>query len=240
MRYAKVPITVGNFDDITVTTAVTYGGQPASVGQLDGLSISGLYIENNYYFAVEATSLAGATSAMLATPSGGVCTCAGLCCAAHFNVTTIASTSGTNEEFGYTLDGSGDLNGDGLSDTIVGTFNSGKVYVFFGSSTFASSAPAVTLSGASSGFGTGVAAIGDIDNDGREDFAVTDFSGNGTVYIYKGRASWPATLTAAQADYVISGDATYAAANFGVSMAKIRLGISMVTESTFAISRREL
>jgi hypothetical protein len=212
IRYAKVPITTTNFDDSTVTTSAPYTGMPKAPGDTDGATVKA-YIENGYYFAVTGTDATGNhVGTFMATATAVT---------AHFNVTTISSTSGTNEEFGYALDGSGDLNGDGYSDVIVGTFNSGKAYLFFGSSTFAASAPSVTLSGASTGFGTGVAAIGDIDNDGKEDFAVSDFAANGVVYIYKGRATWPLTLTDTQADYVISGDATYAASNFGVSMARL-------------------
>ena len=71
---------------------------------------------------------------MLATPSGGTCDCtSGRCCAAHFNVTTLTGTSGlSNEQFGSQLDGSGDVNGDGLSDLVVGSTAGQHAYLFFG------------------------------------------------------------------------------------------------------------
>ena len=42
IRYAKVPIDSSNFNDSAVTTAVTYGGTPATPGHLDGITISPL------------------------------------------------------------------------------------------------------------------------------------------------------------------------------------------------------
>ncbi len=59
VRYAKVPITAANFNDTTVTTAVTFAGTPGAPGLVDGLTVSGLYIENGYYFAVEAINNVG-------------------------------------------------------------------------------------------------------------------------------------------------------------------------------------
>jgi len=60
--------------------------------------------------------------------------------------------------------------------------------------------------------------VGDIDGDGMQDLAIGDQVGN-RVLIYKGRASWPLTLTDVQADYKITTDATYAGSAFGFSMA---------------------
>jgi hypothetical protein len=213
VRYAKVPITATNFDTATVTTVAPYTGTPAAPGQLDGLTISGLYIENGYYFAVLATDASGNKSPVAATATATI---------AHFNVTQIPSTSGTNERFGFSVSGDGDLNGDGLSDILVGTSQAGKAYMFLGSQTFGVTAPAVTFSGVSTGFGSSVAQIGDIDNDGRPDIAISDASATGEkVYIYKGRTSWPMALTDVQADYTISTDATYASSFFGFSLARL-------------------
>ena len=73
---------------------------------------------------------------------------------------------------------------------------------FFGSQTFGVTAPAVTFTGSTTGFGFTVAQIGDIDNDGLPDIAISDSTVGEKVYIYKGRSSWPMNLTDAQADYV--------------------------------------
>ena len=141
---------------------------------------------------------------------------------ARFNVTTIPSPSGTNKQFGFSVSADGDVNGDGLSDILVGTAVAGRAYLFFGSSTFAAGAPAVVFSGASTGFGFTVAQIGDIDNDGLPDIAIGNPINSGrVVYIYKGRRNWPATLTDTQADYVISTDSSYGFSQFGYSIARI-------------------
>ena len=188
---------------------------------MEALVVKDLYIENNYYFAVEATNSAGTSIWMQATSAP---------VAAHFNLTLFPSTSGTNEELGYSLSADGDLNGDGLSDVLAGTYNSGKAYLFFGNAALGtpavataapSGAPAVVFSGAAAGFGTAVAQIGDIDGDGRPDLAIADPLNANVVYIYKGRATWPLTLTDLQADYVISGDTSYSTSLLGTSMARI-------------------
>ena len=115
------------------------------------------------------------------------------------------------EVFGASSDGSGDVNGDKISDIIVGTSNANRAYLFLGSATFAGGSPSVTFSSATDAlFGTGVAMLGDIDGDGLEDIGIADLTVS-NIYIYKGRASWPATLTDAQADYVISTTGLWAA-----------------------------
>jgi hypothetical protein len=209
VRYAKVPITYTNFDDTTVTTAVTFSGSPATPGATDSMTISNLYIETGYYFAVAARNSAGAYNWLQTT---------GTAATAHFNRTAFASSSGTNEELGYSIASSADVNGDGLSDILAGTFNGGKAYLYLGSATMTAHAADVVLSGTTSGFGNTVAMIGDVDNDGRQDIAVSDIANPPKVYVYKGRASWPATLSAAQADYVISGDSTYATSALGAAI----------------------
>src|SRR5450432_1196992 len=134
VRYAKVPITATNFDDTTMTTAVAYTGTPKAPGATDGTVVTA-YIENGYYFAVTGTDAGGAHVGAFMATSAAV--------AAHFNVTKLTSTSGTNEELGYSLSAEGDLNGDGLSDILAGTSDSGKAYLFFGSVTVASGAASV-------------------------------------------------------------------------------------------------
>src|SRR5262249_6342633 len=87
--------------------------------------------------------------------------------------------------------------------------------------TFAGGSPSVTFSSATDAlFGTGVAQIGDIDGDGRQDIAIADLT-NSTVYIYRGRAVWPATLTDADASFTISTSGLWTSASPGSSMARL-------------------
>ena len=217
VRYAKVPITSTNFNDTTVTTAVTYTGTPKATGSTDGMTVR-LYIENDYYFAVQGTNSTG----------GGAIDATTTPVAAHFNVTTLAGTSGmATEEFGAQVDPSGDVNGDGLSDILVGSFNGQFAYLFLGTlGSFSTTTPTVVFSGdaTTKAFGRAVAQIGDIDNDGLEDIAIADRSTPQRIFIFKGRHTWPMTMTISNADYVISPDPTdtrYSNSLFGMSLARL-------------------
>jgi hypothetical protein len=211
VRYAKVPITTANFDDSAVTTAVTYTGTPSAPGAADGMTIR-LYIENSYYFAVSGTDAGSVRVGMFMATTTAV--------AAHFNATTLASPTGTNQQFGAVVDGSADVNGDGLSDVLVASVNNGLAYLFFGAANFAAGAPSVTFSGTNPSFGGNIRAIGDVDRDGMQDLAISDQTGV-RVLIYKGRMTWPLTLSDTQADYTITTDASWASSAFGFSMAAL-------------------
>ena len=63
--------------------------------------------------------------------------------------------------------------------------------------------------------------VGDIDHDGMSDIAIADYPTGQQIFIYKGRLSWPMTLTDAQADYVITTDSSYAGSNFGSTIAAL-------------------
>src|SRR5258708_5079527 len=82
-------------------------------------------------------------------------------------------------EFGYSVAGAGDINGDGKQDLIIGAWLTnnfvGAAYVVFGSATFPRVLSVATLNGAN-GFkingaasfgelGTSVAGVGDINGD---------------------------------------------------------------------------
>jgi len=222
VRYAKVPITDANFDNTAVTTAVPFTGTPAAPGAAESMVIRNLYIENKYYFAVAGT--VGSSDAG-AAPDGGAgnrlaimtnATAVG----ASFQVALLPSPTGTAQLFGAQLDGTGDANGDNLSDLLVATAGDAHAYLYFGNATFAPTAPAVVFTGANMFFGSAVRFIGDIDGDGMQDIAIGDQTGN-QVFIYKGRSTWPPTLSDTQANYTITTDATWAMSGFGFGLAPL-------------------
>ena len=97
----------------------------------------------------------------------------------------------------------GDVDGDGCDDLVVGAyysaqrpgeFGTGRVYVFYGGPGL-DTIPDVTLQGGhdgeTEGFGIGVSAEGDFDHDGYHDIIVGawqygGFGGKGRVYVYYG------------------------------------------------------
>jgi hypothetical protein len=104
-----------------------------------------------------------------------------------------------NQDFGYSL-ASGDVNGDGIAELIVGAPTddasgtpSGRAFVYFGGRQF-SGQPDLTLATAvpEAQFGYAVAVVGDVNSDGFEDIAVgahwddTDGRLAGRCYIYFG------------------------------------------------------
>ena len=145
-------------------------------------------------------------------------------------------------DFGYTLT-IGDLNNDGKGDlaATVDNFNSntGRVYLFYQDSSLWGTVPCVSNCQASGAdriidgeasndyFGSSLA-IGDLNNDGKNDLVVGAY-GNSTISSFRGRAyifmqdgTWgntPCTTgcLAANADYIITGENT--SNYFGSSLA---------------------
>ncbi len=108
-----------------------------------------------------------------------------------------AAGEADEERFGRTVAAAGDVNGDGYADVLVsadawpdGTWQ-GKVYLYMGSDTGLSSAPAWTVSGGAGGrLGIAATGVGDVNGDGYADVAIGEpgypegnFQGQATVYL---------------------------------------------------------
>jgi len=199
-------------------TSTAFSGTPAAPGAPDGLKISGLLIENDYCFGVQASDQGLNQSAPVVFGPAR----------AQFNITLLDSGS-TNNGSRF-LDGSSDIDGDGKSDLLVGVSNGAEAYLYWGAASGFAATPGITFSGtASTRFGIQAKVIGDIDNDGLLDVAIsaTLAGGAGTVYIFKGRANWRAisTLNITQAAYTITYDSVAepkaASAQLGTAIARL-------------------
>lgn len=213
VKVSKAAITAGNFD---AAESVAFSGSPKAPGQTETLDVNSRMIETDYYFAVAATDAGGNRSSIVSVgPSK-----------ATFNQKVLAG--GSNEQMGISIDGSSSVNGDAFTDLVVGGRNSANAYIWFGSLSGYATNPSVTLTGAvGTRFGQAVSVVGDIDGDTLVDIAIgAPFEGGkGRVYVFKGRANWPSSLTSGQADYVIDVDSVtdskFATSFFGATIAKL-------------------
>lgn len=128
------------------------------------------------------------------------------------------------DQAGRAVDFAGDINADGYSDILVGATShdaggtsAGAVYLLCGPvSTGSLSAATAKLVGAASDFaGWSVTGVGDVDGDGRDDWAAGSIAGTGVVYLYREPVSGTQSLTSANA--VLSGDNTGDKAGWSVS-----------------------
>ena len=126
-----------------------------------------------------------------------------------------------NDDFGVSVDGAGDVNGDGIDDVIVGAdqlFNegTGKAYVFYGplaGDIQAANADAIMVGEVAQDiFGTSVAGVGDFNGDGFADVIVGAWDNgggggrSGRAYTFFGPLA--GTIAAGDADFIVTGAAS--------------------------------
>ena len=132
----------------------------------------------------------------------------------------------SGDQFGRAVAAAGDVNGDGFADFLVGSPGgrgnagvTGTVSLFLGAADSVFEPAAVVLEGETGGdeFGYAVAAAGDVDNDGYDDFVIGAPGNDGSafqagrVYLYAGGASG--------ISLVDSWDGDLASARFGAALA---------------------
>lgn len=128
--------------------------------------------------------------------------------------------------FAVSVSGTGDINGDGKSDLIIGAYGSNKAYIIFGTSSFPAvfdtsrlnGANGFTLTSSSANFGYSVAGIKDINGDGTADLIV-GANIAGRAYVILGASNFPATLDTASLNGENGFIITSSSGNFGVSVA---------------------
>jgi len=128
----------------------------------------------------------------------------------------------TGDNFGFSVSGAGDINGDGYSDVIVGApyytsgviGDAGRAYLYYGGASMNNTADVIfTGTVMSNALGYSVSNAGDVNGDGYEDIIIgAPFSSSGQANIYFGGAAPDNT-----ADVVFTGQATND--EFGVSVA---------------------
>jgi len=107
------------------------------------------------------------------------------------------------DDLGRSVDGAGDVNGDGFADVLISASGApndskkGQVYVYMGSSSGLDATPALTITGAATGdnLGWSVAGAGDVNGDGYADVILGAYnadaggSNRGQAYLYLGSSS---------------------------------------------------
>lgn len=102
--------------------------------------------------------------------------------------TELADPAGQSR-FVYSFATAGDVNGDGFDDVIIGAMQGNRAYVYLGGPRGLETTPSVTLTGSDS-FGWTVATVGDVNNDGFDDFAVADRSPKVLLYLGDEQLRW--------------------------------------------------
>lgn len=127
---------------------------------------------------------------------------------------------GTGSSFGLAVSSAGDVNGDGLSDVIVGAYqvssSAGKAFVYLGTGAGLSPEYVWSASGQNSNsyFGGAVSRAGDVNGDGYGDVIIgaRNYNDTGKAYLYLGSAIGPKVTSS----WSVSGSSL---SNYGCSVA---------------------
>ena len=158
----------------------------------------------------------GFTDVIVGAPTAGIVS------VFHGSATGLASAPAitidgpTGSDFGASVAGAGDVNGDGYADVIVGASTVASAFVYYGSATGIVTTSVSTLSSATgSRFGASVAGAGDVNGDGRTD-VVVGAPGANMAYVFHGSApSLPSAVSATSASATLTGSA---ATDFGTAV----------------------
>ena len=110
----------------------------------------------------------------------------------------IATGEGKANNFGYSVDRAGDVNGDGYADVVIGADRykqfTGRTYVYLGHASGLSATPIFTATGedVNNHFGYSAGTAGDVNGDGYDDIIVGAYhykEFTGRVYVYAGNAN---------------------------------------------------
>jgi hypothetical protein len=115
----------------------------------------------------------------------------------------------TSSNFGESVSGIGDFNGDGFSDFAVGApqalGGNGQAMLFYGSNSGVPSTPSATITGATgSKLGDEVLSLGDLNGDGKSDLLIAGNGNIGSIYL-GGNASTAAATFSLSASYDVQG-----------------------------------
>ncbi|RPI03237.1 MAG: T9SS C-terminal target domain-containing protein [Calditrichaeota bacterium] len=139
-----------------------------------------------------------------------------------------------NQSLGWNVARIGDVDGDGLADILFSEKSTSTTYLILANKlTLGSHMPISGVQAVVIGYGTAVLddighdidGLGDIDNDGYDDFLIGNSlisdpvigDATGCAYLFKGRATWPTSMLMAQANAVFIGESAGDGAGFSVS-----------------------